>query len=146
MNEINVNWTGGMTFTAQVPTGVEFTMDTHPDYGGEKKGPTPLEAFLSSSAACSALDVLGILIKKKQKVTGYRIAVNWERGPEGVLPRPVVGLKITHIVTGENLDEAAVARAVELSDTKYCSVVSTMRTNVKVESTYELHEASPTGG
>jgi putative redox protein len=138
MSQINVHWKGDAVFAAQVPSGVEFCMDTHPDYGGTRQGPTPLEAFLASAAACSAIDVLDILKKKKQEVDSYRIEVTWERGPEGVYPRPVTGLKVKHIVAGQEIDPAAVARSVELSDAKYCSVLATMRIAVNVESIWEI--------
>lgn len=137
---MNVHWKGEAVFAAQTPSGVEFLMDTHPDYGGTRQGPTPLEAFLASAAACSAIDVLDILKKKKQAVEAYRIELIWERGPEGVYPRPVTGLKVKHIVTGRDIDPAAVSRSVELSDTKYCSVLATMRIVVNVESSWEVIE------
>ncbi|MCG9895322.1 MAG: OsmC family protein [Fimbriimonadaceae bacterium] len=138
METIRIDWRDGYRFEAAVPSGAPFMMDSHPDHGGVGAGPTPFEALLSSAAACSAIDVLSILEKKKQKVTAYRIEVTYERGPEGVWPRPITGMKIRHIVSGDGLDENAVSRAVELSDTKYCSVVATLRTNVAVESTWAV--------
>ncbi|MEJ5170642.1 MAG: OsmC family protein, partial [Fimbriimonadales bacterium] len=68
----------------------------------------------------------------------YRVEVEGERGPEGEYPRPYLSLRVRHIVKGENLDPAAVARAVELSDTKYCTVISTLRAAPKVESVWEI--------
>src|SRR4051812_2693202 len=102
-------------------------MDSHPDFGGENRGPSPVEALLSSIAACSAIDVLAILRKKQQKVTAYRIEVEGERPPEGQYPRPFTSIVIRHVVTGVDIDPHAVERAVELSDTKYCGVIATLR-------------------
>ncbi len=127
-----------MAFEATPPSGVKFVMDAHPESGGNNLGPTPLEAMLASMAACSAMDVISILRKKKQNVTSYRVEVEGERGPEGEYPRPYLSLRVRHIVKGENLDPAAVARAVELSDTKYCTVISTLRAAPKVESVWEI--------
>lgn len=127
-----------MAFEAVPPSGNRFTMDAYPDSGGKNLGPTPLEAFVSSMAACSAMDVISILQKKKQKVTAYRVEVEGERGPEGVYPRPYVSLVVRHIVSGEDLDQSAVERAVELSDQKYCSVLATLRAAPKVESVWEI--------
>lgn len=124
---MTVNWKGGMAFEADPPSTNKFTMDAYPEVGGKGLGPTPLEALIASAAACSAMDVISILQKKKQEVTAYRIEVETERGPEGVYPRPITTMKIRHVVSGNGLDSTAVARAVELSDTKYCSVVSTLR-------------------
>lgn len=128
-----------MAFSAAMPSGVEFVMDTHPDYGGQKLGPTPFEAFVATAAGCSAIDVMIVLEKKKQKVTSYKIEVSYERdAPEGAYPRPITGVTVKHIVKGEDLDEKAVAKAVELSDTKYCSVIATLREPVKVQSTFAV--------
>lgn len=136
---VTVNWKGGMAFEAEPPSGNKFVMDAYPEVGGANLGPTPVEAMLSSLAACSAMDVLSILRKKQQKVTEYRIEVDGDRGaPEGQYPRPYSALRVRHIVTGENLDEAAVARAVALSDEKYCTVIATLRIPVEVSSLYTI--------
>jgi putative redox protein len=135
---VAVNWTGKSAFVSEVPSGNNFSMDTHPDLGGENLGPTPLEAFQASLAACSAIDVVSILHKKKQRVTAYRVEVTGERGPEGQFPRPFLSLKLTHIVCGVDLDPAAVARAVELSDQKYCSVSATLRQSPRLTSEWRI--------
>lgn len=140
---VSVVWKGQRAFEAEPPSGVKFTMDAYPDSGGQGLGPTPFEAFLASMVACSAMDVIGILEKKRQKVTGYRIEVDGDRTPEGIYPRPFTHLRIKHIVSGENLSEDAVARAVELSDEKYCSVVATLRAAPKIEASYEIEQAAP---
>ena len=79
-NMVTVNWTGNMAFEADPPSGNRFVMDAYPESGGEGKGPTPLEAFMSSLAACTAMDVISILRKKRQDVTSYRIEVDGVRG------------------------------------------------------------------
>jgi putative redox protein len=137
---VEVNWLGKMAFESNPPSGVKFIMDAHEDSGGEGRGPSPLETLLSAAAACSAMDVISILHKKKQVVTSYRIEVDGDRGPEGVYPRPYLALRVKHIVKGENIDPVAVARAVELSDTKYCTVLATLRQGPKVTSTWEIEE------
>lgn len=135
---VSVEWKGGMAFEANPPSGNRFVMDAIPEVGGENLGPTPVEALCSSVAACSAMDVISILQKKKQVVTGYRIEVEWTRGPDGVYPRPITSMVVRHIVSGENIDPAAVARAVELSDTKYCTVVSTLRSAPAIVSEFRI--------
>jgi putative redox protein len=135
---VNVVWKGGLAFESNPPSGRSFVMDAYADSGGQDLGPTPMEALLSSVAACTAMDVISILKKKQQNVTGYRIEVAWDRGPEGVYPRPITAMRIKHIVEGENIDEAAVARSIQLSDEKYCTVASTLRISPKIESSYEL--------
>lgn len=113
-------------------------MDSHPDFGGQNLGPSPLEALLSSIAACSAVDVVTILQKKQQKLISYRIEVEGVRAPEGIFPRPYTSLTLRHIVQGDNVDPAAVERAVQLSDEKYCSVLATLRFSPEVKSEWSI--------
>ena len=122
-----VDWQGGLAFEATPPSGKTIRMDAGIDDGGEGSAPTPVEALLSAAAACSAIDVMMIMQKKKQVVTSYRVEVDGERGPKGVYPRPFRSITVRHFVKGENIDPAAVARAVQLSDEKYCTVITTLR-------------------
>lgn len=125
---VSMQWKGGMAFEGQTKTGVTYTMDAYPESGGQGLGPTPVEAMMSALAACSAMDVLSILRKKRQEVTSYRVEVEAHRDvPEGQYPRPFSRITVKHIVSGPNLDAGAVDRAVELSDSKYCSVATTLR-------------------
>ena len=137
---VTLRWKDGVAFEAEVPTGVNFIIDSHPEHGGRLLGPTPVEALLSSIAACSAIDVLDILRKKRQAVTSYRVEVDGDRPPPGEYPRSFSEIRVRHIISGENLDPLAVARAVELSDTKYCTVITTLRAAPKVTSVWEIEE------
>lgn len=137
---VTVRWTDGVAFEAEVPTGAKFMIDSHPEFGGRGLGPTPVEALLSAIAACSAIDVLEILKKKRQNVTSYRVEVEGDRPPPGDYPRCFSEIRVKHILTGENLDPAAVERAVELSDTKYCTVITTLRAAPTVTSSWEIGE------
>ncbi len=136
---VSVEWKGGMAFEATPPSGTKFHMDAYPDSGGQGLGPTPLEAFLGSVGACTAMDVVNILAKKKQVVTSYRIEVEGDRQPlEAGWPRPYTELRVKHILSGDNLDPEAVARAIELSDEKYCSVASTLRQSPPIKTSFEI--------
>jgi putative redox protein len=137
---VEVNWKGDMVFEADTPTGNKFVMDAYPEEGASNQGPTPLEALQSSLAACTAMDVISILHKKKQSVTSYRLEVEGERGPEDVYPRPFLSLTVRHIIKGKNLDPAAVKRAVELSDEKYCTVMATLRHGPTVKAEWRIEE------
>lgn len=137
---VTVQWKGQMVFEGVSDHGTPFLMDAHPESGGKGLGPTPLEAFQCSLAACSAMDVIIILQKKKQVVTSYRMEIEGERTPEGAFPRPFTSLTVRHYLKGENLDPAAVQRAVELSDEKYCSVAATLRANPTIASEWVIEE------
>lgn len=132
---VTVEWKGDMAFEASPPSGITFTLDAPSRDDIERKGPSPLEALLGSLAACGGMDVISILEKKRQIVTAYRVEVVGERSPAGSpYPRPFTAFHIRHFVSGENLDPAAVQRAVELSDEKYCSVISTLREKPEITS------------
>lgn len=136
---INVEWKGGMAFEGMGPSGNAFTMDAMPEVGGHNLGPSPVETLTASLAACSGIDVLSILEKKRQKVTAYRLEVDYDRDPvESGWPRPLKAIRLRHIISGENLDPAAVARAIELSDEKYCTVAATLRLGAPIATTWEL--------
>lgn len=136
-----ITWKGGRAFDAQPETGPSFVMDASPDHGGNGLGPSPFGTLLCATACCSAMDVISILEKKQQKVTSYRVEVEYEQGPEGEYPRPITRMKVKHVVDGENIDLDSVAKAVELSDQKYCSLIASLRANVDVKSVWEV--ASP---
>lgn len=129
-----------MAFESELPSGARLVFDASPESGGQGAGPTPVEAMLAAAAACSGMDVVSILRKKKQQVTRYEVEAEEERGPEGEWPRPLRRVRLTHRVWGPGLDPAAVARAVQLSDEKYCTVLATLRAEVAVESSWEALE------
>lgn len=137
---VEVVWKGGMAFESRGASGNSFRMDAYPEAGGEGNGPTPVEALLGSLAACTAMDVVSILRKKKQTVKSYRIEVEGERSPEGEWPRPFVKIELKHILTGDELDPVAVARAIELSDDKYCTVMATLRKGPRITTSWLIEE------
>lgn len=131
--KVNVQWKGDLTFEATGPSEARFVMDAYHDDESTPKGPTPLEALVASLAACSAVDVVGILGKKRQIVHSYRIEVEGTRPEPGTYPRPFTSLTVRHILNGKDLDPTAVERAVQLSDEKYCSVAATLRQKPEIK-------------
>ena len=127
-----------MAFEATPPSGVKFIMDSPESDDEVPQGPSPLEAFLGALGACSAMDVISILKKKRQTVTSYKIEVEGVRGPRGEYPRPYTALTIRHILSGEDLDPGAVERAIELTESKYCSVIMTLRESPPVCSEWRI--------
>jgi len=99
---------------------------------------TPMELLLIALGGCTAVDVESILKKKRQQVTGYRVEVRGSRREEH--PRAYTRVEVRHVVRGRGVSEAAVASAVELSETKYCSVAATLRPGVEIVTTYEVVE------
>ncbi|HEY3782150.1 MAG TPA: OsmC family protein [Fimbriimonadaceae bacterium] len=140
---VNLQWNGKMGFVADPPSGVRFTLDAHPDFGGEGLGPTPVEAMLASIAACSAMDVIAILRKKQQTVDSYTLEVDGDKAAEGDYPRPFTAIRLNHVLSGPGLDPVAVARAIQLSDDKYCTVMATLKFGPKFSTSWEIKDAVP---
>jgi len=98
--------------------------------------PTPMELLLIALGGCTGADVVGILEKKRQRVTGYEIEVRGERRAEH--PRIYTRIEVVHRVRGHNIDPKAVAHAVELSETKYCSVSAMLGASAEIVMRYEI--------
>lgn len=95
-----------------------------------------MEMLLVSVAGCTAVDVISILQKKRQDVTDYDVEITGIRAEDH--PRKFISFHINHIVHGRDVSEKAVADAVELSDTKYCSVAATVRPTAEITTSYEI--------
>ena len=95
--------------------------------------------LLVAVAGCTAADVISILLKKRQDVTAYKVVITGTRAEEH--PRKFTAFHINHIVHGRNVSAKAVADAVELSDTKYCSVAATVRPTAEISTSFEVIEA-----
>ena len=132
-----VHYAGDEFFIGTSPSGHSQAIDTK---GDRHSAPTPMEMLLTSVAACTAVDVISILQKKRQDVTDYNVEITGERANEH--PRKFVKFHIHHIVHGRSVSEKAVADAIELSDTKYCSVAATVRPTAEITTSYEIVEAA----
>lgn len=130
-----VRYAGDEFFIGTSPSGHAQTIDAK---GDRKAAPTPMEMLLISVAACTAADVISILLKKRQDVTDYKVEVTGERKEDH--PRAFAKFHICHIVHGRGVSEKAVADAIELSDTKYCSVAATVRPTATITTSYEVIE------
>lgn len=134
-----VKWNGGMAFTGSAQTGFEVKLDAHPDVGGENDGFRPLELMGVSLAGCTAMDVISILKKKRQDVSGFEVQVDVERADDH--PHVFTKIDIKYIVTGKDIDPAALERAIELSQTRYCSASAMLAEAAPIHTTYEIVEA-----
>ena len=119
------------------PGGHSSIMETN---GKRSSAATPIELLLIAIGGCMASDVVDILRKKREKVTDYKIEVTGERRDD--FPRSFKSIRLHHILTGHSLSENAVKQAIELSDSKYCSVAATLRPTADVSVTYEIVPAN----
>ena len=132
----NVKYAGDEFFIGTSPSGHAQVMDTK---GDRHAAPTPMEMLLVSVAACTAVDVISILLKKRQDVTDYNVEITGERRED--YPKAFIKFHVHHIVQGRGVSEKAVADAIELSDTKYCSVAATVRPTAEITTSYEIVES-----
>ncbi len=99
-------------------------------------GPKPIELVVLGLAGCTAFDVIGILRKKRQEVTGYEVKIEAEQKSDP--PQVFTKVRIHHIVTGVDIAEQALRDAIRLSEEKYCSVGAMVKLCAEIESTYEI--------
>ena len=133
-----VTWKGDMHFVGTADTGFTLTLDTAPAVGGQDMGFRPLELMLVSLAGCTGMDVISILKKKRQDVTGFEVRVEAEQAEDH--PHVYTAIRVTYIVRGHQIDPAAVERSIELSETKYCPATAMLRKTATITSRYEIHE------
>ena len=123
-------------FSGHTPSGHVVAIDTDRD---RNSAPSPMELLLVALGSCAGVDVVSILKKKREDVTGYSVEVSGQR--RGEHPRSYERMEVRHIVTGRKISERSVAQAIELSAQKYCSVAATLRPATEIVSSYEIIEA-----
>jgi len=127
----------GLRFRGEDDKGRSVLLDS----GDGAVAPSPVVALLLALGGCSGMDVIGILRKKRQRVTAYSIELVGQRRDEH--PRSFTTIEVVHHLAGEGLDPQAIAEAIELSDTKYCSVHATLVPGVTVTSRFVIAPAVP---
>lgn len=131
-----VQLVGEDLFVGQTPSNHTVRIDTD---RVRHSAPSPMELLLLALGSCMGIDVISILRKKRQEVTHYRIEVRGQRRESH--PRSYRRLEVHHIVTGRSISEQSVAQAIELSETKYCSVAATFRPAAEIVSTFQIIKA-----
>jgi len=131
-----VKWVEQATFLAESGSGHAVVIDGAPEYGGRNLGVRPMEMVLLGTGACSAFDVVHILKKGRQPVTDCVVELSSERAETE--PKVFTKIHMHFIVTGNNLPENQVKRAVELSAEKYCSATQMLNKVAEITHDYEV--------
>ncbi|MCA1594163.1 MAG: OsmC family protein [Acidobacteria bacterium] len=134
-----IQFAGDDLFVGITPSGHAQVLETNSE---RASAATPMELLLLALGSCTGVDVVSILRKKRERVTGYRVEVRGER--RDAHPRAYTRMEIHHVVRGRGVSERAVAQAIELSESKYCSVAATLRPGVELVSSYEVIEERAT--
>jgi putative redox protein len=136
MLKATVKWVNGLQFVGESGTGHAIVMDSDKDVGGNNTGMRPMELLLAGLGGCSGMDIASILQKKKQQITDIEINIKGQKAD--TYPKKFTNIEIEFVVSGKDLTEDAVKRAVELSMEKYCSVKATLEGAAKINFSYKI--------
>ena len=136
MQQGTVRWVEGEQFEAVGPSGHKLLLDSDRE---SNRGPGPMELLLVALGACSATDVVEILKKKRQALSGLVVELAGERAAEA--PRVWTKIRIHFRVTGKGIEPRAVEHAIELSRDKYCSVAATLARTADIEWTHAIEDS-----
>ncbi|MDH3890200.1 MAG: OsmC family protein [candidate division Zixibacteria bacterium] len=138
MLEVKMHWTGGLKFEGDSVFGHRIVTDGGRQAGGSEAGFKPPELLLFGIAGCTGIDVVRQLEKQRQKLGSLEIQVTAHQNED--YPRPYHTFEIKYCFKGDNLSANMLARAIELSESKYCMVSQTMQSEAKVTSSFEIAE------
>lgn len=140
--ECTINWlpSSGMAFSAETGSGHLLTMDGAPEGGGRNLAPRPMETLLAGAGACTAYDIVLILKRGRHQVQGCQVRVQADRAE--VEPKVFTRIQMHFTVTGRNLPEPAVQRAVQLSYDKYCSATAMLAKTAEITLHVEVVQAA----
>lgn len=138
--DCTIRWAGKetMSFIAETGSGHSFVMDGAPEGGGRNLGPRPMEVVLSGAAACTAYDV--VLILQKSGLDLHQCNVVTESTRAETDPKVFTKIHLLFKIYGRNLKPNLVERAINLSQSKYCSATKMLGVTAEITSAYELHE------
>lgn len=138
MLSAKVTYVNGLQFVGEGSSHHAIVLDGDPSVGGHNSGLRPMELLLIGIGGCSGMDIISILKKKKQEVTGLEINVNGAQAAD--YPKKFNTISIEFLVKGRNISEEAVKRAIDLSMNKYCSVKATLEGPAAIAFTYRITE------
>jgi putative redox protein len=130
----------GMRFDVETGSGHHIVLDAAEHNGGQNSGPQPMEMLLVALAGCSGMDILTILRKKRQDITGYELRIHGMRSAEH--PKVYLDITLEHIFSGHNIRPEAVERAIELTEERYCGASAMLGKTATIGHTFSIIEDS----
>jgi putative redox protein len=131
-----IKWLDHMSFVGESGSGHSVVMDGAPDSGGRDLGIRPMEMLLLGLGGCTAFDVVSILHKSRQKIRDCEVEIEAERAAE--VPKVFTKIHVHFIVSGVDLDELKVSKAVSLSADKYCSASRMLEKAATITHDFEI--------
>lgn len=141
MTNAHVTWVQDMQFVGMGDSGHAIVMDASKEGGGYGSGSSPMEVLLMGVLGCTAMDVISILKKMRQPVQGLKIFAQGERANEH--PKKYTSIHLEYVAYGE-VDPVMLARAVELSEVRYCGAMATVRGTATVTSSSRVEAVNLT--
>ena len=141
--EAKVDWKGRLTFTGTADSGFSVPLGAKAAVGGDDDGFRPMELIALGLAGCTAMDVMSILRKKRQDVTDFEVQVHVERTQEH--PKVFTEAEIEYFITGHDVDETAVLRAIGLSANRYCPAQAMFTQVMAIELKYHIFDDEGAG-
>ena len=135
---VTVDWVRRMQFVAKDDKNHSLVLDTSPESGGDNTGPTPAKLMLIAVAACTSMDVVDILAKSRQKLTGLSVSARGIQNEE--YPKYYKEIHLLYNLKGKDLDPSRVERAIKLSEEKYCAGGATVSGKAKIIIQYRIEE------
>lgn len=137
--ECKVSWFEGMSFVAETGSGHLLAMDGAPDAGGRNLAPRPMELVLAGTGGCSAFDVVMILKRGRQNISGCDVQLSAKRADDD--PKVFTQIHMHFVLRGTKLKPEAVERAIQLSAEKYCSASIMLGKTAEITHDFEIIEA-----
>ena len=136
--EAVLSWKGRMSFEGASDSGFVQKMDADEMGGGENSAARPMEFIALGLAGCTGMDVISILQKKKQAISNFQVQVHAQRVEEH--PKVISSAVIEYLVSGKDVDEAAVLRAIGLSAEKYCPAQAMLGKAFPMQLVYKIYD------
>ena len=134
--KVRIKWVEDVSFVGESETGHAVVLDGAPENGGRNIGMRPMEMLLIGMGACTAFDVVTILKKSRQPIVDCVAEIAAERADE--IPKVFTKIHVHFVITGNNLNDSQVERAVKLSAEKYCSASIMLSKSVEITHDYEI--------
>jgi putative redox protein len=137
--ECTVKWHDGMSFIGETGSGHLVAMDGAPEAGGRNLAPRPMEMLLIGTGGCTSYDVVLILQRSRQDVTGCQVKISAERAATD--PKVFTSIHFHFVVTGKDLKPNVVERAIKMSAEKYCSASIMLGKTAEITHDFEILDA-----
>ena len=132
-----IKWLDNMSFVGESGSGHSIVMDGPPEFGGRNLGVRPMEMLLLGLGGCASFDVVSMLKKSQQDLIDCEVEISAERADEE--PKVFTKIHLHFIISGKDLSEKKIARAIELSAEKYCSASIMLGKAAIVSHDYKIH-------